>query len=62
MNETGAMQGFGAAGLGIVTVSGVPGLPALRQQLLTLADAFAVSLSKGVGVSCTTLHNILKTC
>lgn len=36
------LQGFGLEGLGIVTVSGVPSYPELRQQLLPLAQAFAV--------------------
>jgi hypothetical protein len=34
-------QGFGPDGLGIVTVSGVPGFPALRERLLPLAAALA---------------------
>jgi hypothetical protein len=38
-------QGFGPEGLGIVTVSGVPEYEELRQQLLPLAQAFAVRSS-----------------
>lgn len=41
------LQAFGPAGLGICTVSGVPGLPELRQQLLPLALQFA-GLPEGV--------------
>ena len=35
-------QAYGPDGLGILTVSGVPGYEALRQRLLPLAEAFAV--------------------
>jgi hypothetical protein len=35
------MQGFGPDGLGIVTVSSVPGFPRLRERLLPLAAAVA---------------------
>lgn len=38
-----AMQAYGPTGLGILTVSGVPGFTELRQRLLPLAQAFAVS-------------------
>lgn len=37
------LQAYGPAGLGILTVSGVPGFAELRQRLLPLAQAFAVS-------------------
>lgn len=39
------VQGFGLEGLGIVTVSGVPDYIQLREQLLPLAQEFAVSRS-----------------
>ena len=35
-------QAYGPDGLGILAVSGVPGLAELRQRLLPLAQAFAV--------------------
>ena len=35
-------QAYGPDGLGILTVSGVPGFAELRQRLLPLAQAFAV--------------------
>lgn len=37
------MQAYGPTGLGILTVSGVPGFTELRQRSLPLAQAFAVS-------------------
>jgi hypothetical protein len=37
-------QAYGPDGLGILTVSGVPGYEALRQRLLPLAEAFAVRI------------------
>ena len=37
------MQAYGPTGLGILTVSEVPGFTELRQGLLPLAQAFAVS-------------------
>lgn len=48
------LQGFGLEGLGIVTVSGVPDYPQLRQQLLPLAQAFAVRA--GTHSCCCRLH------
>ena len=45
------VQGFGASGLGVVTVSGVPEVLKLRKRLLLLADKFAVcnkSLRSGI--------------
>ncbi len=35
-------RAFGASGLGIITVSGVPGFVELRRRLLPLASRFAV--------------------
>lgn len=35
-------QAYSADGLGVLTVSGVPGFPELRSRLLTLASSFAV--------------------
>ncbi len=40
------MQAYGPDGLGILTVAGVPGFVELRQRLLPLAQAFAVSSPK----------------
>ena len=40
------MQAYGPDGLGILTVAGVPGFAELRQRLLPLAQAFAVSSPK----------------
>lgn len=37
-------QAYGPDGLGLLTVAGVPGFVELRQRLLPLAQAFAVSL------------------
>jgi hypothetical protein len=39
------MQAFGPDGLGLLTVSGIPGFCQLRERLLPLAEAFAVSIT-----------------
>lgn len=52
-------QAYGPAGLGILTVSGVPGFAELRQRLLPLAHAFAVSRN-GASVQCRLAHMSLQ--
>lgn len=42
------VQGFGAKGLGVITVSEVPNLLMLRQKVLLLGDKFAVILSNNL--------------
>lgn len=46
-----SVQAYGPTGLGILTVSGVPGFAELRQRLLPLAQEFAV---RCLGAACYT--------
>ena len=54
------VQAYGPDGLGLLTVAGVPGFVELRQRLLPLAQAFAVSLLSACATPCRTCKHAMQ--